>query len=169
MLHYRLYCSCFILFPSVYTSLFMFDLISFSPHFIVHVSCQFRQFTLHCSCFMSVPSVHTSLFMFHVSSVSSHFIVNVSLLFPSVHCPSHSFRLSQSMSFIFALFGCIHITWSFNHIISFTFRPILSLGICGLRVSLNEFLILDRHLLLEAGLRWFYCSLSLCVGREEWG
>ena len=96
---------------------------------------------------MSVPSVHTSLFMFHVSSVSSHFIVNVSLLFPSVHCPSHSFRLSQSISFIFALFGCIHITWSFNHIISFTFRPILSLGVCGLRVSLNEFLILDIYYL----------------------
>ena len=137
--------------------------------FIVHVSSYFLQSTLHCSCLILFPSVHTSLFMFHVSSVSSHFIVNVSLLFPSVHCPSHSFRLSQSMSFIFALFGCIHITWSFNHIISFTFRPILSLGICGLRVSLNEFLILDRHLLLEAGLRWFYCSLSLCVGREEWG
>ena len=38
LLHYWLYCSCSILFPSVYTSLFMFQLISFSPHFIDHVS-----------------------------------------------------------------------------------------------------------------------------------
>ena len=109
-------------------------------------------YRLHCSCFILFPSDHTSLFMFHFSSVSSHFIVYVSLLFPSVHCPSHSFGLSQSISFIFALFGCIHITWSFNHIVSFTFQPILSLGISGLRVSLNEFLILDRYSLREAGL-----------------
>ena len=32
--HHRLYCSCFILFPSVHTSLIMFHFISLSPHFI---------------------------------------------------------------------------------------------------------------------------------------
>ena len=121
--------------------------------FIVHVSSYFLQFTLHCSCFI-------------VISFSSHFIVHVSLLFPSVHCPSHSFCLSQSISFIFPLFGCIHITWSFNHIVGFTVRPILSLGISGLRESLNEFLILDRYSLLEAELRLFYYSLSLYIEQE---
>ena len=38
VLHYRFHCLCFISFPSVHTSFFMFHLISFSPHFIVHVS-----------------------------------------------------------------------------------------------------------------------------------
>ena len=38
MLQYWLHCSYFISFPSVHTSLFMFSLISFSPHFIDHVS-----------------------------------------------------------------------------------------------------------------------------------
>ena len=36
------------------SSLFMFYLISFSPHFIVHVSPQFRQSTLHWSCFIFI-------------------------------------------------------------------------------------------------------------------
>ena len=100
------------------------------------------------------------MFMFHLIFLSPHFIVRTSLLFPAVHSPSHSFYLSQSISFIFTLFGCLHITWSFNHIVSFTFRPIFSLGISNLRVSLDKFLILDRYSLLEAELRWFYCSLS---------
>ena len=38
ILHYQLHCSCFISFPSVHTSLFMFHLISFNPYYIVHVS-----------------------------------------------------------------------------------------------------------------------------------
>ena len=59
--------------------------------FIVHVSSYFLQSTLHCS--------------WVITSVSWHFIVNVSLLLPSVDCPSHSFGLSQSISFIFTLFG----------------------------------------------------------------
>ena len=115
-------------------------------------------------------TLSTSLFMVHLSSVSPHFIDHVSLLFPSVHSPSHSFHLSQSISLIFALFGCIHITWSFNHIISFTFRPIPSLGISDLRVSLDKFLILDRYSLLEAELRVFYYSLYLYIGQgiQQW-
>ena len=52
------------------------------------------------------------------------------------------------VSFIFTLIGCIHITWSFNHIISLTFQPIPSLEINDLRVSLDKFLILDRYSVL---------------------
>ena len=139
MLHYRLHCSCFSLFPSVHTSLFIFHLSSVIPHFIVHVSSHFLQSALHWSCF---------------------------ILFPSVHSPSHSFHLPQSISLIFTLFGCIHITWSFNLIVSFTFQPIPSLEINDLRVSLDKFLILDRYSLLEAELQWFYYSLSLYIKQE---
>ena len=123
-------------------------------------------YQLHCSCFILFPSVHTSLFMFHLISLSPHFIDHVSCLFPSVHSPSHSFQLPQSISFMFTLFGCIHITWSFNLIVSFTFQPIPSLEINDLRVSLDKFLILDRYSLLEADLRCFYCSLSLYIKQE---
>ena len=49
--HYRLHCSCFILFPSVNFLLLMFHLISVSPHFTDHVSSHFLQSTLHWSCF----------------------------------------------------------------------------------------------------------------------
>ena len=131
--------------------------------FIVHVPSYFLQSTLHCSYFISYPSVHTSLFMFHLISLSSHFIDHVSFLFPSVHYPSHSFHLPQSISFMFTLFGCIHITWSFNLIVSFTFQPIPSLEINDLRVSLDRFLILDRYSLLAAELWCFYYSLSLYI------
>ena len=106
MLHYRLHWSCFILFPSVDTSMFMF---------------------------ISVPSVYTSLVMFH---------------------------------FHFISFGCIHITWSFNHIVNFTFQSIPSLEINNIQESLNKFLILDRYSLLEAGTPWFYYSLSLYIKQE---
>ena len=109
--------------------------------------------------------------MFHLISFSPHFIDHVSLLFPSVHSSSHSFHLSQSILFIFILFGCIHITWSFNHIVSFTFQPIPSLGVRNLRVSLNKFLILDRdrYSLVEAELRWFLLLLvSLCWAGIAW-
>ena len=47
LLHYQLHCSCFISFPLVHTSLFMFHLISFSPHFIDRVSFYFLQSTVH--------------------------------------------------------------------------------------------------------------------------
>ena len=119
-------------------------------------------------------TLSTSLFIFHLISFSPHFIDHVSLFFPSVHSATHSFHPSQSISFIFALFGCIHITWSFNHIVSFTFQLISSLGISDPWVSLNKFFILDRYSLLEAELWWFYYSLSLCIeriGREIqlWG
>ena len=115
---------------------------------------------------MLFPSVRTSLIMFQFTSLSPHFIDHVSFLFPSVHSPSHSFHLPQSISFMFTLFGCIHITWSFNLIVSFTFQPIPSLEINDLRVSLDKFLILDRYSLLEADLRCFYCSLSLYIKQE---
>ena len=91
----------------------MFHLISFSPHFIVHVSSHFLQSTLRCSCSISFPLFHTSLIMFHPISFSPHLIVHVSsyclqstphcsclILFPSVHSPSHLFHLPQSISFL---------------------------------------------------------------------
>ena len=120
----------------------------------------------HCSYFISYLSVHTSLFMFHLISSSPHFIDHVSFLFPSVHSPSHSFHVPQSISLVFTLFGCIHITWSFNLTVSFTFQPIPSLEINDLRVSLDKFLISDRYSLLEAELRWFYYSLSPYIKQE---
>ena len=67
---------------------------------------------------------------------------------------------------MFTLFGCIHITWSFSLIVSFSFHPIPSLEINNLRESLDKFLILDRYLLLEADLRCFYYFLSLYIKRE---
>ena len=111
--------------------------------FIVHVSSYFLHSALHCSCFISFPSVYTSLFMFLLISFSPHFIDDNLFLFPSVHSLSYSFHLPQSILFIFILLGCIHITWSFNHIVSFTFQPIPSLEINDLQVSLDKFLILD--------------------------
>ena len=128
-------------------------------------------YQLHYSCFILFPSVHTSLFIFHLIFFSPHFIDHVSLLFPSVHSPSHSFHLSQSISFIFALFGCIHITWWFNHIVSFTLQQIPSHGVSDLWVSLDKFLILDRYSLLGTELLRFCYSLSLYIGREMrlWG
>ena len=104
--------------------------------------------------------------MFHLISSSPHFVDHVSFLFPSVHSPSHSFHVPQSISLVFTLFGCIHITWSFNLTVSFTFQPILSLEINDLQVSLDKFLISDRYSLLEAELRWFYYSLSPCIKQE---
>ena len=108
----------------------------------------------------------TSLFIFHIISLSPHFIDHVSFLFPSVHSPSHSFHVPQSISLVFTLFGCIHITWSFNLTVSFTFQPIPSLEINDLRVSLDKFLISGRYSLLEAELRWFYYSLSPYIKQE---
>ena len=104
-------------------------------------------YQLRCSCFILFLSVHTSLFMFHLISLSPDFIDHVSFLILLVHSPSHSSHLPQSISFMFTLFGCIHITWSFNLIVSFTFQPIPSLEINNLQVSLDKFLILDIHYL----------------------
>ena len=108
--------------------------------FIVHISCHLLQPTLHWSCFIFI-------------SFSPHIL-------------SHSFYLPQSISFPFTFFGCIHITRSFNLIVSFTFQPIPSLEINNLRVSLDKFFILDRYSLLEAELQWFYYSLSLYIKQE---
>ena len=104
--------------------------------------------------------------MFHLISSSQHFIDHVSFLFPPVHSPSHSFHVPQSISLVFTLFGCIHITWSFNLTVSFTFQPIPSLEINNLRVSLDKFLISDRYSLLGAELRLFYYSLSPYIKQE---
>ena len=69
------------------TSLFMFFLISFSTHFIVHVSSHFLQSTLHCSCFISFHPVHTSLIMFHFYFLQS----TVHLIHFIYYSPSHSY------------------------------------------------------------------------------
>ena len=100
--------------------------------------------------------------MFHLICFGPHFIDHVSFLLPSVHSPYHSFHLPQSISFMFTLFGCIHITWSFKLIVSFTFQPKIN----NLRVCLDKFLILERYSLLEAGLRCFCSSLSLYIKQE---
>ena len=54
------------------TSLFIFHLISFSPHFIVHVSSQFRQSTLHCSCFIVISFSSQSISF--ISSITVHLV-----------------------------------------------------------------------------------------------
>ena len=118
----------------------MFHLISFSPHFIVHE--------------LSLPSVDTSLLMFHCYFLQS----TVHLIHLAYHSPSRSYL---------PYLVIYHITCSLNHIVSFAFQPNLSPGISGLRVFLKVVLILDRYSLLEAELRWFYYSLSLCVGQEK--
>ena len=112
----------------------MFHYISFSPHFIVHVSSHFLESTLHCSCFIFISFSPQSISF--ISPTTVH-LVHIYL-----------------------------ITWSFNHIVSFTFQPILSLEINDLRMSLDKFLILDRYSLLEADLRCFYYSLSLYIKQE---
>ena len=81
----------------------------------------------------------TSLLTFHFISFSPNLSDHVLFSFPSANSPSHSFHLPQSISIIFTFFGCIHITWSFNLIISFTFQPIPSLEINDLWVSLDKF------------------------------
>ena len=80
LLHYRLHCSCFILFPSVHTSLFSFHLIFFSPHFIDHVSFLF-------------PSVHLIHFIYHSPS---HSYLNLPYLVPLI-LHGHSTLLSLSL------------------------------------------------------------------------
>ena len=119
-----------------------------------------------CLCFISYPSVHTLLFMFYLISLSPHFIDHVSVLCPSVHSSSHSFHVPQSILLMFTLFGCIHITWSFNLTIIFTFQPIPSLEINNLRVSLDKFLILDRYWLLEADFDGFTTPCLLILNKK---
>ena len=91
LLHDRLHCSSFISFPSVRTSLFVFHLISFSPHFIIHVSSHFFQCALYCSCFILFPSVHLIHFINHTPS-RSHLLYLVAFI---VH--RHSTLLSVSL------------------------------------------------------------------------
>ena len=91
-----LHCSCFI---------------SFSSHFIVHISSHFLQSTVHPIhlIYHSLSHSHLtylaalilylisfnphSLFIIHLLSFSPHFIVHVSFLFRSVHSLLHSFHL----------------------------------------------------------------------------
>ena len=110
--------------------------------------------------FVSCVTVSISLLMLHLISFSQHFIDHV---FISI---SFSPQFISSIVFIFALFGCTHITWSINLIVSFTFQPIPSLEINDLWVSLGKCLILDRYSLLEAELQWFYYSFSLYIKQE---
>ena len=84
------------------------------------------------------------LLLFHFISFSPQFIDYDSFLFPLVYSQSHSFHLPQNNSFMSTLFGCTHVTWSFNLIASSTFQPIQSLDISNLRVSLDKFFILNR-------------------------
>ena len=113
-------------------------------------------YRLHCSCFILFPSVHNSLFMFHRYFLQS----TVHLIHFTYRSPSRSY-LSYLVAFI--LHG--HSTMLSVSLFS------QSLGISNLRVSLDEFFILDGYSLVEAELRWFYYSLSLCVARgtQRWG
>ena len=63
------------------------------------------------------------------------------------------------VSFTFIIFGCTYISWSFNLIVTFTFRPIPSLEVIILGVSFDKVLIIDRYSLFEVKLQWLYCSL----------
>ena len=150
------------------TSLIMFHLISFSPHFIDHVLSHFLQSTPHCSCFILFPSVYTSLFMFHLISFSPHLTVHVSSYFhqSTLHCSCFiiiSFS-PQSISFISSttvLLVHIYLIWLYLYYMviqphcKFHFLANQVLEFNDLRVSLDKFLILDRYSLLEAELRWF--------------
>ena len=113
-------------------------------------------YRLHCSCFTLFPSAHTSLFMFHCYFLQS----TVHLIHFTYRSPSRSY-LSYLVAFI--LHG--HSTMLSVSLFS------QSLGISDLRVSLDEFFILDGYSLVEAEFRWFYYSLSLCVARgiQWWG
>ena len=60
---FRLHCSCFILFPSVHSSLFMFHHISLSPHFIEH-------FIYHSPSRLCLPYLVVFMFYDHSTSFS---------------------------------------------------------------------------------------------------
>ena len=111
-------------------------------------------YRLHCSCLISVPSVHTSvhtsLFMFHCYFLCSR----VHLIHFGYHSPSCS-CLSYLVAFI--LHG--HST-----ALSVSLFGGSRLGVSGLRVSLDGFLIFGGYSLLGAGLWWFCCSLGLGSG-----
>ena len=67
MLQYGFHCSCFISFPSVHTSLFVFHLIFFSPHFILHISFHFLQSTVHL--------IHFIYHIFHLNWLHTYCMV----------------------------------------------------------------------------------------------
>ena len=96
-------------------------------------------------------------FIVHVSSrLLQSSVSHIQYIYNS---PSHSFYLPQSISFTFIIFDCTYISWSFNLIVTFTFRPIPSLEVIILGVSFDKVLIIDRYSLFEVKLQWLYCSL----------
>ena len=122
--------------------------------FIVHVPSHFHQPILQCSCFISFPSVHTSFIIFDF-----HFLQS------TVHLIHFTYHSSSRSCLPYLAVFILH-AWSFNLIVSFTFQPMSSLEINDLQVSLDKFLILDRHSLLETELRWSYYYLSLYIKQE---
>ena len=121
------------------TSLFMFHLISFSPHFTVHVSSHFLQSTLHWSCFIFISFSPQSISF--ISPTTVH-LIHIYLIW-------------------------LYLTWLFDHIVIFTFQPIPSLEINDLLVSLDKFLILDRYSLLEAEL-WCFITPCLFILNKKY-
>ena len=116
----------------------MFHFISFSSHFIVHVSSHLLQSILYCSCFISFPSIHALLFMFHfILQFTVHlinFIYHSTILSIIIYHFIYHFiyHLIHFISFTYTLFGCTHITSSFK-------LKVLTLDIYYLKVNSNCF------------------------------
>ena len=116
----------------------MFHFVSFSSHFIVHVSSHFLQSILYCSCFISFPSIHTILFMFHfILQFTVHlinFIYHSTILSIIIYHFIYHFiyHLIHFVSFTYTLFGCTHITSSLK-------LKVLTLDIYYLKVNSNCF------------------------------
>ena len=114
----------------------MFYLISVTPHIIVHVSSHFLESTLHWSCFIFISFSPQS----------------ISFISPTTVHLNHVYLILV----VFILHG---------HSTSLSVSPFSQSRLSKL-VSLDKFLILDRHSLLEADLQWFYYSLSLYIKQE---
>ena len=80
------------------TSLFMFHLISFSPHFIVHVSSHFLESILHRSCFILIPVSPQSIS--YISPTTVH-LVHAYLIWLYSYCmviqPNCQFHFSANI------------------------------------------------------------------------
>ena len=105
--------------------------------------------------------------MFNLISINPYFNVHVSSHFlqSTVHLIHFTYHSSSRSCLPYLAVFILH-AWSFNLIVSFTFQPMSSLEINDLQVSLDKFLILDRHSLLETELRWSYYNLSLYIKQE---
>ena len=117
----------------------MFHVISFSPHFIDHVSIYFLKSTLHWSCFIFISFSPQSISF--ISPTAVH-LVHVCLIW------------------LYSYYIVIQIHCQFH------VSANASLEINDRRVSLDKFSILNRYSLLEADFRSFYCSLSLYIKQE---